>query len=205
MFIYQKRLVLCDVDGVLLQWGKTFGTYIKDIGLVPDDHVIRPAYKVEKILNISHDEATQLITEFHCSDHFKHLSPYQDALEYVHKLAGKGYQFIAISAALQGGSGEKDDQIYVNRILNLEKHYPDIFEDLHLVPMRASKLKFLSLYQNAYWIEDTLKNAVEGIKVGHTSFFINRTEDYRIQTEGHEDVIHVETWNDIYESITQGL
>ena len=50
-----NKLILVDVDGVVLQWGWAFGEYIKNEGLVPDDHLIRPAYKVEKILNITRD------------------------------------------------------------------------------------------------------------------------------------------------------
>ncbi|MEE9572674.1 MAG: hypothetical protein V3W20_06500 [Candidatus Neomarinimicrobiota bacterium] len=193
-----NKLILVDVDGVVLQWGWAFGAYIKNMGLVPEDHLVRPAYKVEKILDITRDEATDLIAEFHASDHFKHLEPYDDALHYVHKLADKGYKFVAISAAYQNGTNEA--KIYNNRYENLEKHYPDIFDDLHLVQMRASKDRFLKLYSNAYWVEDTLTNAITGIDVGHTSFFLDREEDPRNQGS-HPDVITVKGWEEIYDYI----
>ncbi len=195
-----NKLILVDVDGVILQWGMAFGAYIKHEGLVPDNHLIRPAYKVETILNISRDEATVLISKFHASDHFNHLTPYKDAALFIPRFSKEGYKFVAISAALQGGNIAQDNLIFANRFANLNWVYPDIFETLHLVPMRASKHEYLSSYTNAFWVEDTLKNAITGVECGHKSIFINRTEDPRRQGS-HPDVINVSCWDEIYDYI----
>ena len=195
-----NKLILVDVDGVVLQWGWAFGAYIKDEGLVPDDHLVRPAYKVETILNITRDEATILIAKFHRSEHFKLLEPYKDAAVYVKRLFDEGYKFIAISAALQGGDTEEDVLIYENRLTNLNWAYPGIFDALHLVPMRASKEEYLSQYANAFWVEDTLSNAITGVECGHKSIFINRADDPRRQGT-HPDVINVSGWDEIYDHV----
>ena len=195
-----NKLILVDVDGVVLQWGWAFGAYIKDEGLVPDDHLVRPAYKVETILNITRDEATILIAKFHRSDHFKNLTPYKDAAVFVKRLAQEGYKFIAISAALQGGNIVQDNKIYSNRLVNLNTAYPGVFDKLHLVQMRASKHEYLSMYENAFWVEDTLSNAITGLQCGHKSIFINRAEDPRRQGT-HPDVINVSGWDEIYDYV----
>lgn len=194
----KRKLILTDVDGVVLQWGKTFGQYIKDMGLVPETHNIRPAYKVEKLLNITKDEAIVLIDEFHHSDHFKNLIPYHDALVYIHALAQKGYRFIAITAC--GDSNNKI--IYNNRYKNLNKYFLNIFEDLHIMSLRASKAEYLSRYKNAYWIEDTLKNAITGLEFGHSTFFINRGEDTRNQGS-HPSITEFSSWKEIYTQLTK--
>ena len=195
-----NKLILVDVDGVVLQWGWAFGAYIKDEGLVPDDHLMRPAYKVETILDITRDEATILISKFHSSDHFKNLQPYKDAVVFVKRLAAEGYKFVAISAALQGGNIAQDNKIYENRLINLNTAYPDIFDKLHLVPMRASKYEYLNMYKDAFWVEDTLSNAITGLKCGHKSIFINRPDDPRKQGT-HPEVINVSCWDEIYDYV----
>lgn len=189
----KRKLILTDIDGVVLQWGKAFGHYIKQMGLVPDTHNIRPAYKVEKILNITKGEAYKLIDEFHHSKYFMDLIPYTDAFMYIHHLAEEGYRFIGITAC-----GEVNNKIvYDNRYKNLNKYFFNIFEDLHIMPLGQSKAEFLSRYKNAYWIEDTLRNAITGLEFGHFTFFINREEDIRDQGS-HPMITEFSSWKEIY-------
>ncbi len=194
----KRKLILTDIDGVVLQWGKTFGHYIKEMGLVPDTHIIRPAYKVEKILNISREEAFTLIYEFHHSKYFTDLVPYADAFMYINHLAKEGYRFIAITAC-----GKANNKIiYDNRYKNLNKYFHNIFEDLHIMPLGESKAECLSKYKNAYWIEDSLKNAITGLEFGHFTFFINREEDLRDQGS-HPMITEFSSWKEIYIQLSQ--
>lgn len=193
----KRKLILTDIDGVIFQWSKTFGQYIKDIGLVPETHKIQSSYKVEEFFNITKNEATDLVDEFHHSDQFADLVPYYDALVYVRKLAQEGYRFIGITAC-----GDSDNEvIYNNRYTNLNKYFLNIFDDLHIMPIRASKAEYLSRYKNAYWVEDTLKNAITGLEFGHTTFFINREEDPRDQGR-HPDVTEFSSWKEVYNQLT---
>ena len=188
----KRKLILTDIDGVVLQWGKGFGRYIKEMGLVPDTHIIRPAYKVEKILNITRSEAYQLIDEFHHSKYFTDLVPYADAFMYINHLAVEGYRFIGITAC-----GESDNKIiYDNRYKNLNKYFRKIFEDLHIMPLGTSKAEYLSRYKDAYWIEDTLKNAITGLEFGHSVFFINREEER--DQRSHPMITEFSSWKEIY-------
>lgn len=194
----KRRLILTDIDGVVLQWGKAFGQYIKTMGLVPDTHIIRPAYKVEKILNISKDESYQLIDEFHHSKYFTDLVPYADAVIYIDRLAKEGYRFIGITAC-----GRSDNKtIYDNRYKNLNKYFRNIFEDLHIMPLGESKATYLGKYKNAYWIEDSLKNAITGLEFGHFTFFINREEDVRDQGS-HPSITEFSSWKEIYSQLNR--
>lgn len=185
------KLILTDVDGVILQWPKAFGTYIKEIGLVPLNHTIQQFYEVSELLDITDEEANKLVLQFHNSEHFKYLTPYYDALTYLHKMAGEGYRFIAISAV-----GDTE-HIYQSRLDNLNKYFFHVFEDLHIVAPHTSKIPYLSKYNNAIWIEDSLKHAKSGVEVGHLTFFMDRG-DLRNET-AEPPMITVESWKDVYD------
>ncbi len=185
------KLILTDIDGVVLQWGNAFGLYVKEIGLVNPDHEIQQFYDVAELLNITEEEANKLVLQFHDSEYFKHLTPYSDAVTYLHKLAREGYRFIAISAV-----GDTE-HIYQSRLDNLNKYFFHVFEDLHIVSPRTSKIPYLSKYSNAIWIEDSLEHAKSGVEVGHTSLFMDRGDDLRNQ-KAEPPIITVESWQDVY-------
>lgn len=187
-----KKQFLIDIDGVTLLWTSGFEKYIKhkrgiDLRSSPDQF-----YKVEKVLNISHKEAHELILDFHESEYFRHLPPFRDALKYIPKMKNEGWNFTAITAA---GISEK---IRENRIFNLKKYFGNSITDLILVDPDTTKLDKLQMFEPSYWIDDSPRHVLAGIEAGHTSFHMSRKhheDDVRLN---HPDIIPVDNWAEVY-------
>lgn len=163
-----KPYLLLDIDGVCLDWETGLTNFMKD----NMRHIIEPkfldehAYELSNRFGISKDEANSLVWDFHYSEEFENLHPFDGVVDSILKLNQK-YDCVAITAC---GS---DSIITAARTKNLKKCFGDAFVAIHCVDLFSEKRKFLEKYPPSHWVEDHAQNAQMGLLYGHQCWLIN--------------------------------
>lgn len=172
-----KKTILTDVDGVLLDWIEPFLEFINFKNL--DDVV---------------DEEAIAFVE---SDAIRSLKPINKSFEYVPALWCDGYEFIGISSI------SSNPAVKENRLINLRSVYGDVFSDCHCLETNAPKKNFLKSMVDAYgkdniafWVEDTLENAIAGVELGLKTYLMDPASKYDMVDDR---IIVVSDWKEIYE------
>ena len=75
-----KRLILCDVDGVLLHWEQGFDNWMKRQGY---QKIKENSYKVEEHYGINKEACALLIQIFNESSAMRYLDPIDGASQYT--------------------------------------------------------------------------------------------------------------------------
>jgi FMN phosphatase YigB (HAD superfamily) len=186
------KLILTDVDGVLLDWESAFHDWMESQGFerngiaTYDMHV---AYGQKK----AHIKA--LIREFNNSAWMCCLEPLRDAVEGVATLALKGYRFGAITSL------SLDPYAARLRKQNLMMHFGDVFDFVTCLDTGADKDEALAPFKDSglFWIEDKPENAALGANLGLTSLLVAHPHNADFTCEG---VKSVDNWAQIVEIIS---
>lgn len=184
------KIILTDVDGVLLDWETAFEEYAEARGYAFNENK-RIVYSMGAQLGISHEEAGKLISDFNHSEEFGRIAPYQDSVEYVKRFKDEGWKFIAITTA-----GEHPDTWPLRR-----KNLDDVFgagaiDELYVLPLNGDKGVELVKYRDSglFWLEDKPSNAELGYKYGLRPLLMST-----FHNRGYEGgVWRVNTWKEIY-------
>ena len=117
------KVILTDVDGVLLDRDTGFINYMHDKGFVTQPGMDNEYY-YDKRFGKHHLVTGAEVKKYNASDKIKSLPPMANAVEYVKKLASEGYTFYALTAL----SDNPEDCDY--RRFNLQNVFgKDIFPD----------------------------------------------------------------------------
>lgn len=186
-----EKLILSDVDEVLLHWKKDFDTFIQSKGIVPS----KPwtSHELHEWLEIHPDEAQALVGEFNGSKHLAALEPYKYSVECVTKLHKEGWRFVAVTAC-----GDTDF-ISETRRKNLQHHFGSIFQEIHCVSYQQGKIDILKSYPNTWWIEDNFTWAQAGADLGHKTLLVDQPHN---QHHYDDRIRRVQDWREIYEIIS---
>ena len=185
------KVLLTDVDGVLLDWETAFDNYAKEQG-----YTFKPGwetvYSIGEQLGIGQEEGTRLINNFNHSAGFEFLTPYRDSVEGVKRFKDNGWYIIAITTA-----GEHPDT-YPMRKRNLDAVFgPGAINELYVLPLHGDKGVQLKNYRNLYWIEDKPSNAELGLKYGLYPMLMDNKHN-----KNYKGVVpRVNTWEEIYRII----
>lgn len=192
-----NKLILTDVDGVLLSWDYAFEQYLKrtvsrsHVTIVHDTHDICSKYGLDP------EVGDYLVRTFNSSANMGYLSPHADAVRYVQKLHREhGYIFHAITSMGVDLYAQK------LRIMNLNKLFGDTaFEDVIFLDTGAPKDEVLKEYagSDCYWVEDNYTNCLAGLEYGLKPILMSHS--YNRNSE-HDEVIRVSTWKDVYHVVT---
>ena len=197
MFVFKKKVILTDIDGVMLDWEEGFSVWMEHHGYKPvEDYKLM--YKIGERYNISNNEGHKLIRLFNESAAIGFLPPVRDAQQYVRLLAEKHkYKFLAVTSL------SKDVYARELRIRNLKKLFGDIFIDVICLDTGADKDEELDrlgrVYKGNYWIEDKPENADAGIRCGFKTLLVEH--GHNLDYKGPATV--VKTWEEIYNIITK--
>jgi FMN phosphatase YigB (HAD superfamily) len=135
---------------------------------------------------------------FNESAWIRKLPPYKDAIKFVKKLHEEhGYVFHIISSL-------SDDE-YSQRLRTknlIEMFGPSVFEKYIYLDTGADKDEALAHYADTgcWWIEDKPENADVGVKMGLESILMSH--DHNKDVEVKDEVIRVNNWKEIYNTIT---
>jgi hypothetical protein len=195
-FMKADKVILTDVDGVLLNWEFAFHTWMEEHGqMAAEGHEFK--YCVGKRFGIDPTEGKRYINFFNESAAIGFLPPLRDAMYYVKKLHEEhGYVFHAITSL------SKNQHAINLRQRNLYKLFGETtFEKIICLGTGADKDEELLPYKDSgcWWIEDKIANAETGAKLGLNSI---------IMEHGHNmdytgDIPLVKNWKEIYKLITK--
>ena len=192
----QKKIILTDADGVLVNWSNGFDKFMSNLGheLIPgtDHH-----YSMSARYDITDAQAYELINEYNRSPCIASLGPYEDSVEYVKKLADDGFKFVCITSLSSDSSAAK------YRKKNLEELFGDIFIELICLETGSSKKSALFPWKdsNFFWIEDHIKNAEAGYQLGLKSILIQQGHNGHYDTDHFPIVGPENPWKEIYSMV----
>ena len=187
----RDKVILTDVDGVLLDWSYHFFKWIKE------EHGLERLtmeYKIGNALAIPIKKGYELVREFNMSEHMLVLSPYKDAIKYVRKLHEEhGYIFHIITSQTSNVKAQNW------RLQNLYEVFGNVFEGSTFLPCGADKDKELAKWEGSecYWIEDKEENIVMGNEFGLDGILM--AHEYNL---GAFSSRRVKNWKEIYQIIT---
>ena len=189
-----EKVILTDVDGVLLDWVYSFDQWMKRHGYskVRDD-----VYDLNLCYGIDRAESKKLVRMFNESANIAHVPPLRDAVKYVQKLHKEhGYIFHAITSLSLDPFATKAREENLKRVFG-----ETVFEKIQCLDTGADKDEALEMYRDTgcFWIEDKIENSEVGLKLGLQSVLIehDHNADYY-----NGDIPVVKNWKDIYDMIT---
>ena len=188
-----EKVILTDVDGVLLDWVYAFTQWMERHGYEQVDNGAAE-YDIGNRYNISHVEKERLVRMFNESAWIRKLPQLRDAVKYVRKLHEEhGYIFRVISSlSLDTYAGHL-------RTKNLiELFGPTVFESYVYLDTGADKDDALEMYRDSgcWWIEDKPENAALGTSLGLESILVDHPFNQDFEAE-----YRCKNWKEIYETI----
>ena len=195
--IDKSKIILTDIDGVVLNWEYAFGEYMEFQGHQPvEGH--NKFYSVRQKYNLPTDASGDLVIKtFKESAAIGFLPPLRDAQYFIKKLHEQHqYQFIAITSLSLLPYAQQ------LREKNLKKLFGDnCFIEVNCLDTGADKDDILDVYAReypgAFWIEDKPQNADVGIALGLQSILIEH--GHNMNYDGQAKV--VVNWEEIYNII----
>lgn len=188
-----KKVLLTDVDGVILDWVKSFGQFAQSKGykLLMETP---STWEMNEWIGTNSNTIKKLISEFNSSDLFESIPVFEDAKSILPKLAKK-YDLVAVTCC------SKDPKTVSRRTKNLQKIGVN-FKAIHCLDFTESKLDVLRAYSPTIWIEDRVEGAETGFEAGHQSFLRNTTynKDYF-----HPKITRINNWLDVLNSCKSNI
>jgi len=164
-----KRVILTDVDGVLLDWEGAFDSWMEQNGyLKQHPHVLD--YDMHLRYGIERPDMKELIRLFNQSAAIGFVPPLRDAIHYVKKLHEQhGYMFHVITSLSLDPYAQK------LRTMNLQRLFGEtVFDRFVYLDTGADKDDALAEYKDSalLWVEDKPENAIAGLNAGLDSVLI---------------------------------
>jgi len=191
-----NKIILTDVDGVLLNWEWAFTTWMEQHGYTQVENG-NQYYNVYERFGISEAEGKAQVKIFNESAAIGFLPALRDSMYYVKRLHEEhGYVFRAITSL------SLDPSAYKLRKMNLEKLFgKTVFDDLLCLDTGADKDEALDPYSDTglFWIEDKMENAIAGLEVGLNPILIEH--GYNMHYSVPVGMKKCLNWKEIYEHI----
>lgn len=191
-----NKVILTDVDGVLLNWEYAFKVWMERRGYTLSHDATE--YDISYRYNIPTIKSKELVRTFNESAAIGFLPPLRDAMYFVDLLHRKhGYVFHAItSLSTDPAAGKLREE-------NLCKLFGEtVFESVVCIGTGADKDEALEPYRDSglLWIEDKVENAELGQKIGLNSILVEHGHNMNYV---HPDIPIVKNWAEIYEMIVR--
>ena len=137
----QRKILLTDIDGVVLDWQKHFNKYL--------DHYYPGEELFDPTVFAQGERTGKIIKEFNNSAWIGFLEPWKDSVEVLTELNHMGWK-------IYGCTSMGTDQ-YANalRKKNIETLMPDVFAQLEIIPFMQPKGNWLAPWKGsgAVWVE----------------------------------------------------
>ena len=201
-----NRIILTDVDGVLLEWEHHFTkwmlqrTLFDERGARYHPHRLLPdkenTYEMAERFGVTKTEIRKHIREFNRSAWMGTQRPMLESQTWVKLLAAEGWTFIPITSQT---SDIPAQQLRKRRLGELFGDH--VFINYHILGTGADKDSALAEFHNTglYWVEDKPNNAVAGLKYGLKPILIDHPYNRDFE---HPEVIRVSNWKQIHEILS---
>ena len=186
-----KRMILCDVDGVLLHWEQAFDHWMLRQGYQKQKE---GNYNVAEHYGLDKNSCALLIQIFNESAAMRYLDPIDGASHYLNLLHEAGYTIRLIT------SQTLEPMAHRAREDNLRDKFGSIFDTVIFLETGSDKDAALAQQSaGSFWIEDKPVNALAGLKAGMISMLYTQPHNRDFK---HKDVVRCDTWKDIYQFIS---
>ena len=202
-----NRIILTDVDGVLLEWEHHFTKWLQLRSYFDKNGNRNYPYKLldsgqdnydmSKRFGISKETISQEIREFNRSAWMGTQRPMLESQTWVKLLHAEGWTFVPITSQTSDIPGQC---LRKKRLGELFGEH--VFSNYHILGTGADKDGALAEFHNTglYWVEDKPKNALAGLKYGLKPILIDHpyNKDFN-----HPDIIRVNNWKQIHEILSK--
>lgn len=186
-----KRMILSDVDGVLLQWEPAFDAWMKTQGYQKQKE---NTYDVSEHYGLEKDACALLIQIFNESASMRYLNHIDGADIYLNRLHDDGYEMRLITSQTLEQMANRARQD------NLQERFGNIFSNVIFLDTGSAKDTALSEQpKGSFWIEDKPENALAGLKAGMISILFTQPHNKDFK---HKDIVRCDTWKDVYQFIS---
>ena len=201
-----NRIILTDVDGVLLEWEHHFTKWMLQRTLFDEKgaryHPYRllpnkeNTYEMAERFGLTVTEIRKEIREFNRSAWMGTQRPMLESQTWIKLMAAEGWTFIPITSQT---SDIPAQQLRKKRLGELFGDH--VFTNYHILGTGADKDGALAEFHNTglYWVEDKPKNAVAGLKYGLKPILIDHPYN---QDFNHDGIIRVSNWQDIHQIVS---
>lgn len=191
--------MLFDCDDMILDWPKGFTTHLwEKFGIkVSNPHPPDFDYRtwVDWTGLSPEENLAELIRFNEESEGFGKLEPIEGAVEVLKGFHDRGDRLVVVtSCAVSKDCVER-------RNSNLLDTCGDIFEDIHCVPLGVSKAEYLAMYQNAFWFEDNVPNAIIGHQLGHKTLVRKVRHNQKMLSSLPAGVYCFDRWDEVHDIV----
>jgi len=202
-----NRIILTDVDGVLLEWEHHFtkwmlqrtlfderGSRYYPYSLLPDK---QNTYEMAERFGLTIKEIRKEIREFNRSAWMGTQRPMPDSQTWVKLLYAEGWTFIPITSQT---SNKPAQELRKKRLGELFGDH--VFSNYHILGTGADKDSALAEFHNTglYWVEDKPKNALAGLRYGLKVLLYDHPYN---QDFNHPEITRVNNWEHIHKLLVK--
>ena len=190
-----NRIILTDVDGVLLEWENHFTKWMVSRGYKLKDNFVSE-YNMQKRFEDHNLNIKTEIREFNKSAWMGTQPPMPESQTWVKLLHAEGWTFIPISSQT---SDIPAQELRKRRLEELFGEYA--FYNFHILETGQDKDDVLAEFHGTglWWIEDKWTNAYAGLKYGLKPLFVDHPYN---REYSHPDITRVNNWQDIHKIVT---
>jgi FMN phosphatase YigB (HAD superfamily) len=201
------RIILTDVDGVLLEWEHHFTKWLQ-LRSYFDKNGKRnypyrlldnkqDDYEMAHRFGVSKDSIRQEIREFNRSAWMGTQRPMLESQTWIKLLAAEGWTFIPITSQTSDIPGQQLRKKRLGQLFG-----KNVFTNYHVLGTGADKDSALSEFHDTglYWVEDKPKNALAGLNYGLKPILIDHPYNRNFN---HPDIIRVNNWKQIHELLVK--
>jgi len=196
------RILLTDVDEVLLDWISAFRAWVVEHGYTvqgerPIDRNIAGWVVPSSGVPLKESEALRLVEVFNESDSFEHILPRAHSQEVLPLFKRAGYHIVAVSSCTNNLDAR------AKRERCLQRRFNNCVDKVICLPLGASKKEVLRAFPPAIWIDDDIRNVQDGAEVGHRAYLmLPEAPSAPVDLLDCEGVLH--GWLDAKQLIEQG-
>ena len=203
----KNRIILTDVDGVLLEWEHHFSKWMLQRTLFDEKgsryhpYTLLPnkqnTYEMAERFGLTIKEIRKEIREFNRSAWMGTQRPMPDSQTWVKLLHAEGWTFIPITSQT---SDKPAQELRKRRMGELFGDY--VFSNYHILGTGADKDSALAEFHNTglYWVEDKPKNALAGLKYGLKVLLYDHPYN---QDFNHPEITRVNNWEQIHKLLVK--
>ena len=201
MQLSSNRIILTDVDGVLLEWENHFTQWmlkrshfdrnrnrVQTYNLLPNKE---SEYAMEKRFGIEVWQIEAEIREFNRSAWMGTQPPMPNSVQWIKLLAAEGWTFIPITSQTSDLPAQELRKRRLGELFG--KH---IFQNYLILETGANKKETLKEFKDTglYWVEDKWQNAIDGLDVGLKPLLIDHSYNRKFKKRG---IKRVKNWKQI--------
>ena len=190
------RIILTDVDGVLLEWENHFEKWMITKGYqqkVGKEKV----YAMDKRYGLTKKKKEELINQFNNSAWMSTQEPLPNSQTWVKLLHAEGWTFIPITSQT---SDIPAQELRKTRLKDL--FGGTVFENFFILETGADKDSALAEFHGTglWWVEDKTENALVGLEYGLKPLLIDHAYNRKFK---HREITRVKDWKHIYKVINE--